>query len=557
MKTKFYIIFISGLLFLFAGCEKILDKFPLDKPSDETFLSSEAELVLAINGVYNNLWDAGPNYGQFEYMLDNTTDISWRRGTDFPIIANGSHVSTTSTFQNMWDLYYGGIAKCNFILTHMNRAEGNANQQVMDEVEGQALFMRAYWYSQLVMLYGDVPFVTTPLTVAEGDQARVDKNIIVDQLLTDLDRAAELLPVSWPSSELGRVAKGAAFALKSRVALMHGQYETAVDAAKQVLALNVYQLYPDYNALFRYEGESSSEVIFEVMFQNGIKHHGFPLVTHSRNAGGHSIAAPAQTMVDSYECIDGLTIDKSPLYDPANPFENRDPRLRQTIAVPGDVYLGYQYETHKDSLQCWNYRVSPARRVANQDATNPYASFTGYNWKKGADPMDTGSTMQRSSLNAIIIRLAEVYLNLAEAKIELNQIDQECLDAINAVRGRDNVGMPAIAAGKSQREMRTLIRRERKVELAMEGLRLFDIRRWGIAHKVMPGPFYGRPNKPYSYKDQGIPTIDEDGIIDYSGYADKLTVVEQRYFNPDRDYLWAIPQKEMDINDQLEQNKGY
>lgn len=556
MKAKLQILLITTLVFC-AGCAKVLDKFPLDKPSDETFLSSEAELILAINGVYNNLWDAGPNYGQFEYMLDNTTDISWRRGTDFPIIANGSHVSTTSTFQAMWDLYYSGIARCNFILTHKDRAEGNASKQVLDQVEGQALFLRAYWYSQLIMLYGDVPFVTKALSVAEGDQERVDKNTIVDYLLKDLDRAAELLPKNWPTADKGRVAKGAAYALKSRIALMHKRYEIAVESARQVLNLKEYQLFPNYNALFRYEGESSKEVIFEVVFQNGIKHHGFPLVTHSRNAGGHSLTAPAQSMVDSYECTDGLTIDKSPLYKSSDPFKNRDPRLSQSIALPGDVYLGYQYETHKDSLQCWNYNVTPARRIANQDATNPYASFSGYNWKKGADPKDIGSTMQRSSLNAIIIRLAEVYLNLAEAKIELNQIDEECLGAINTVRGRESVKMPAVSIGKPQSEMRTLIRRERKVELAMEGLRLFDIRRWNIAHLVMPGPYYGRPNKPYSYKDQGIPVIDANGVISYAGYANKLTVVEQRYFNADRDYLWAIPQKEMDINKKLVQNKGY
>lgn len=556
MKTKLSILLMS-FFFILGGCEKVLNKFPLDKPSDDTFLSSEAELILAINGVYNDLWDASPTDGQFEYMLDNATDISWSRGGAFPVLANGNHVSTTSVFQATWDRYYTGIARCNFILTHMDRAIGKASEEVMKEVKGQALFLRAYWYSHLIMLYGDVPFVTVPLTIAEGNQPRVDKATIVDHLLTDLTEAAELLPVSWPSSERGRVTKGAAFALKSRVALMDERHEIAVDGARQVLELNVYHLYPDYNALFRYEGESCSEVIFEVMFQNGIRYHGHPLRTYSRNAGGHSTSAPAQSMVDSYECIDGLTIDISPMYDPAKPFENRDPRLRQSIAVPGDVYLGYQYETHKDSIQCWDYNVSPARRIANQDATNPYASFTGYNWRKTADPMDGGSNRQRSSLNAIIIRLAEVYLNLAEAKIELNQIDQECLDAINAVRSRDNVDMPAIVAGKSQQEMRAIIRRERKVELAMEGLRLFDIRRWGIADRVMPGPFYGRPNKPYSYEDQGIPAIDEDGVLDYSGYADKLTVVEERYFNPDRDYLWPIPQKEMDINGSIVQNNGY
>jgi len=553
MKLK-----ITMLLAVFAlgACESVLEKYPLDKPSDATFLSSEAELVMAVNGVYNNLWYV--RNGQIEYILDNMADISWDRNAgDFTVIGNGSHSATTALFADIWDLYYSGIGRCNFILANMGRAEGNANQEVIEQVEGQALFLRGYWYSQLIMLYGDVPFVTEPLSVENGKQTRTDKNIIVDRLLVDLDRAAELLPVSWPAADRGRATKGAALALKSRVALMHERYEEAVDAARNVLELNAYQLYPDYNALFRYAGESSSEVIFEVMFQHGIQHHSFPLCTHSRNAGGHSTKVPSQNMVDSYECIDGLPIDESPLYDPTHPFENRDPRLRQSIAVPGDVYLGYQFETHKDSVECWNYNVSPAQRIPNQDALNPYATFSGYCWRKAADPADVGSSINRSSLNFIVIRLAEVYLNLAEAKIELNEIDTECLNAINVVRGRASVNMPAVEPGKSQREMRTLIRRERKVELAMEGLRLHDIRRWKIAHLVMPGPFLGRPNKPYSYKDQGIPTIDDNGVIDYSGYIDKLTVVEQRFFNAERDYLWPIPQEEMDVNELLEQNNGY
>ncbi|MCD8538874.1 MAG: RagB/SusD family nutrient uptake outer membrane protein, partial [Leadbetterella sp.] len=150
-----------------------------------------------------------------------------------------------------------------------------------------------------------------------------------------------------------------------------------------------------------------------------------------------------------------------------------------------------------------------------------------------------------------------VYLTYAEAKIELNQVDQSVLDAINAIRGRESVKMPPIAAGKSQSEMREIIRRERKIELAMEGLRLQDIRRWKIADQVMAGPLYGRPQKPYSYKDQGTPVILANGIVDYSSYKDKLSVVEQRVFDTNRDYLWPIPLSELDANKKLVQNPNY
>src|SRR5690606_28411199 len=139
---------------------------------------------------------------------------------------------------------------------------------------------------------------------------------------------------------------------------------------------------------------------------------------------------------------------------------------------------GYQFETHKDSVKCWNYNVTPPVRINNQDALNAYATFTGYCWRKMVDITDFPENRNYSSLNFILIRYAEVLLTYAEAKIELNQIDSDCLDAINLLRDRESVKMPLISAGKSQVEMRKIIRRERKIELAMEGFRLFDIRRW-------------------------------------------------------------------------------
>src|SRR5690606_30208385 len=160
------------------------------------------------------------------------------------------------------------------------------------------------------------------------------------------------------------------------------------------------------------------------------------------------------------------------------PFENRDPRLHYTCAVPGSIFHGYQFETHRDSLKCWNYNVNPPARVPNQDATNPYASFSGYCWRKYAN-MENPDYLTRSETGIIVLRYAEVLLNYAEAKIESNDIDQSVYDAINLVRSR--VDMPEVSAGKSQAELRSIVRIERKSEFAFEGLRLYDIRRWKIA----------------------------------------------------------------------------
>jgi hypothetical protein len=560
MKAMKRLSYISLLFVLGAACfscNKVLDKYPPDKPADVNFLETGDELNLAVNGLYNNLWMTYSASGQWEYILDNTTDIGFDRNQSiFTFIGNGTVLPSSTDLDNIWKQYYAGIGRCNYLLENIGRVNGTS-QQTLDQADGQARFLRAYWYYQLTTLWGDVPLVLKPQGLEDNQVAKTPVSQIIDTLLLDLDRAAQELPDTWGTADKGKVTKGAALALKSRIALVGGRYDLAAAAAQQVIESPQYSLYPDYAKLFTYAGESNSEVIFEVDYAYGVQTHRMPISLFSRNAQGNSTKVPTQSMVDSYECTDGLTIDQSPLYDPHHPFENRDPRMRQTIAVPGDVFLGFQFETYKDSLQCWNYSTNPAKRVGNQDATNAYASFSGYCWRKSTDSADLGAYRNASSLNCIVIRLAEVLLNYAEAKIELNQIDASCLEAINRIRQRPTVNMPPIAPGKTQAEMRTIVRRERKIELAMEGLRFQDIRRWKLAEKVMPGPLYGRPQKPYNYADQGVPSIDADGVVHYDGYADKLSVIEQRSFDPQKSYLLPIPQRELDVNKELVQNPGY
>ncbi len=555
IRKKGAILFLGWMSF---SCQDVLEKFPVDKPDNSTFLKNTTELDLAVTGAYARLWHTGISAGgQWEYILDCASDISWdRNGGILTSAGNGTLNSAEANVANVWGHYYAGIGRANYVLDNLSKVE-NASETILNQSEGQMRVLRAYWYSQLITLFGDVPLIEHVQSITDIEVSRTPRKDVVDFILNDLDIAASKLPASWPQALQGRVTSGTALALKARVALADGRYDVAAQAAKTVIDSRAYTLYGNYQELFTYKGESNNEVIFEVNYKYGLRVHNGPIAFFSRNAQGNSTKVPTQTLVDSYECIDGQTIDKSPLYDPKNPFANRDPRLKQTIAVPGDTFLGFQFETHKDSLQCWDYTVTPARRIANQDAINPFASFTGYCWKKFTDAEDKGSFRSASSLNYILIRLAEMYLIYAEAKIELNQIDQSALDAINAIRGRESVKMPAITAGKSQSEMREIIRRERKIELAMEGLRLQDIRRWKIADKVMPGPLYGRPQKPYSYKDQGTPVILANTIPDYSSYQDKLSVVEPRIFDPNRDYLWPIPLSELDANKKMVQNPNY
>ncbi|MCK4344572.1 MAG: RagB/SusD family nutrient uptake outer membrane protein [Bacteroidales bacterium] len=560
MKNKIFVISTTVLLLLSTACEDFLDKNPLDKPSTENFPQTQEELLMGINATYRNFWYTAPGIGKSSwwYVYDHMADVGWERNlSDCQLIANGNHASTTYFFSHFWDHRYTAIAKCNYLLTNMEKAKAVTDPEFYSQVDGQARFIRAFWYWELSYLFGNVPLIIKPLGL-EDDLfvSNGNKEQTVDFLLSDLDIAISELPVSWDKNDQGRATKGAALTLKARIALFDQRWDIAVQATQEVMQLNMYHLYPNYRELFTYAGESCSEVIFEIMFQYGIKDHRDGRCFFPRNAKGHSNKVPIQAIVDSYECTDGKMIDQSPLYDPAIPFKNRDPRLDQSIVLPGTIMAGFQFETYKDSLECWNYNTDPPVRIGNQDVLNPYATFSGYLWRKRTDIADL-QYLSNSSLNWIMMRYAEVLLMYAEAKIELNQIDQSVYDAINQIRGRESVLMPPIEIGKTQAEMRKIIRQERKIELLCEGLRLFDIRRWRIAEKCMSGPLFGRPQKPYNYADQGIPTFDENGIPNHDAYKDKLTVIEIRTFDPNRDYLWPFPQKEIDVNPNLVQNPGY
>lgn len=541
------ITIILGCLCLFS-CHKQLEKFPLDAPSSATFLRTEAELRAALVGCFSPL---NLNFGENPYIIrfDMYSDIATNRDVT-PHALWGS--ATSGDVNAIWNTMYNIISRCNFLLENIQRVE-TSNTQFVTQTTGEARFLRAYCYALLSDFYGGVPLVTSTLKLADAYVSRDTKQQVVDFILKELNEAAEMLTATNKPNTM-TVSKGAAWALASRVALYNERWEDASAAATKVIALegSEYVLHPNYGDITLRAGKTSKEVIWAIQFNYNDIYHETPLSFRSRLAGGFCNRIPVQSLVDSYECIDGLSIDQSPLYDPAHPFVNRDPRLGMSVALPGSVYYGYQFETHKDSLMCWNYNVTPAVRVANLDATHTFASFSGYCWRKYADPKETHST--RSDINPIVIRYAEVLLNYAEAKIEANQVDQSVYDAINKVRQR--VGMPIITSGKTVPELRSILRKERKAEFAGEGNRYFDIIRWGIADKVLNGPCYGRIPRGYL---SAAPVIDENGTPDYSAVSNKadMRVIQTRIFNTGTNYLWPIPDIEMQTNKNLEQNPGY
>lgn len=551
-------ILITILITIFYSCENLsLEHYPLDRPSSSTFPSNQNELEAALWGCYASLW-IGTNYGMVPpALLDVTTDIAWERAeTSMQSIGNGTHDINNLWAEQLWQNYYIGIGRCNFLLENANRAEKNTPVEIFKRIIAEAKFIRAYYYLMLTELYGDVPLVLTSLTLEEAQMAKSKKNEIVDFILNELAESALVLPTQISNSEYGRISKGASLALKARTALYNKKYDIALEASKAVIDLGVYKIDDSFENLFKSATQkNSNEIIFFIPYKEGYKVSGVIRGCTSRMGGGYSSKIPVQATVDSYDCIDGLPIDKSPLYDSKNPYKNRDPRLSYTIVVPGSEYMGYQFETHKDSIMCWNYKVTPNVRVSNQDALNPYASFSGFVWRK-YNVMSKPSEIDNSETGFIFIRYADVLLMYAEAKIELNQLDESVYQAINEVRRRPSVNMPLITKNKTQNDLRNIIRKERKVEFAWEGLRWSDIRRWEIANEVMNGPLYGRPPR-------GIlsepPSINEYGIPDYSDVSnkDEMRKIEDRKFNPNRDIVLPIPRIEMETNKALVQNPGY
>lgn len=553
-----YITFLTLVLLFNISCSDYLDRYPLDAPSNATFLSNEEEMKLGIVSCYNTMWlmyYALP----FNQALDYATDIGYERNAyGLNTLSQGAATPSVDIVGNYWKAFYTGIANCNYFINNIDRGKDNVSEAAYNKFVAEAKFLRAFYYSYLIELYGDVPLITKVLSV-NSHESRTKKSVIVDFILSELTDAEKYLP-SNNNPLSGKATKGAALALKARVALYNELWDTAIEASSEVIKMEgeQYIVEDDFSKLFISEGQNSKEIIFSAQYLKPFMVHTSYRQYGTRNSGGFTNKKPAYQLQDAFECIDGLTIDKSPLYDSMNPYENRDPRLSYTLAVPGSEFLGFQFETHGDSIQVWNYVTN--KRVNNLEVTNAYGTWTGLCFRKHCNFEDAADPMNGET-NSILIRYPEVLLTYAEAKIKAGKIDQSVLSAINKVRGRSSVDMPMITTTDAD-ELFYIVCRERKVEFAGEGLRLFDIRRWKIAEKVLNEPLLGRMKKTYP----SIPTIDKYGnsFYDKSLIAKpgesvdfKLRLVDNRSFKASRDYLWPIPEKEMQSNPNMVQNPGY
>jgi hypothetical protein len=401
-----------------------------------------------------------------------------------------------------WRIAYKGIGRTNTFLDKIGGV--TMDEQLKSIMIGEAKFLRAFFYFNLVDFFGGVPLILEPPDAdKQSNLPRDSKEKVVEQIIKDLDEASLVLPKA--ASEAGRATKGAALALESRVLLYNGKWEQAANTAKEVMDLNVYSLFPNYRQLFMLKNEHNSEVIFNIEL----------LVpkycsNYDQMAMQLSQLSPTKNIVDAYLMNDGKTITDSPLYDPNKPYENRDPRFFQTIACIGYKFNGSIIKATDGMVNCSGFTLK--KYTYHEDET-----FTPL-----ASPYS-------SEINPIVIRYAEVLLTYAEAQNEFNGPDVSVYSALNTIRKRPSVNMPEIIPGLTKDQMREVIRNERRIELAFEGLYYSDIRRWKTAEIIGNVPIYNY---------QGI-------------------VIKYRSFNKERDYLWPIPYVQIQVNPSLEQNPGY
>lgn len=555
------IIYVLLSLFAFASCSD-LDLNPLSEGSSESWYSNETEIQMAVNDIYRiDLWP-----GDSDSWTDNWTE---RNGTSS--IVGGTINSEDGTASGRWKLAYKCIARANTILASIERAKDILTEKKFKKFEGLAKFARAAQYGYLISHYGDVIFYNGILTIEESfTMGRTSKEEILQKIYEDLDFGIENLPESYGNNENKLATKGAAMAYKARIALYMNDYATARDAAKACIDLGVYQLHPSFTELFVSSTKNSSEEILGFPRSTELKKYIGTANYITRTAGGWAKSDPSWDLLCSFLCTDGLPIDESPLFDPHNPFENRDPRCSATIVEFETAHLGYIYNPHPDALSVLNIATGEQQFNHDTRTNKQYASFNGLVWKKGID--EDWKDDKKAQNTKIAMRYADVLLMYAEAKIELNDIDNSVLDAMNMVRARaygvektETTLYPAITS-TNQDELRKTLRTERRMEFAWEGTRYMDIIRWRIAENVLNKNIYGLVDDAKArLVDAGLwffpstPSIDEDGAPDFTamydaGYIKQLAV---RDFDPEKQYLWPIPSKEIQINDNLTQNPGY
>ena len=558
MKTTFIkTICFGALLASMASCD-ILDVDPLDKFTENEVFSDVNLLKSYVQRNYT-LPQTGWDQTALRFSCDESiNNFNWNNANQ---VLEGAVTPDQLGNLDIWKSYYAYIKNCNIFFEHMDQVN-QIDQPERNYLTGEATFFRAYYYMGLVNRYGGVPMITESYQLDETDKMlnvkRASYEECVDSIVTWFDRAANLLPDSYDSdADFGRVTRVAALAMKSRMLLYAASpwwgvrtYQEAADAAEAVIklcgGLNVNNLDPDYQGMFL--NPESKEIIFQRLYNQEYGHY-FDAENSPNGWHGYTATCVTQEMVDSYEKRGGVMPDTQ-WYDgktstTANPWEDRDPRFYASIVCDGQKFRDGEAEFYinedgktggKDSeygTDAWNY------------------SETHYSIRKFMDESLINLWSDKASHPWIYCRLAEIYLNYAEAKYFCHD-EATARQYVNYVRERarnmevegmdiDRTNMlPDVT--ESGDALLKKIQQERKVELAFEEHRYFDVRRWKTAEENQVGQFHGI-----------LVTKKQDGTKEYK----VMNVGNPRNFIAPNHYLAPIPNYERRKNAELTQNPGY
>ena len=489
MKHRIFIMaLLLGLIGL-TGCDEFLETTPTDRISDKLVWQNEANVTLYINGFYPYI-DRYGNFGtsQFNGSLTEGLTETLKYGSYVPgskagdannYVFTPETMSPTGNLMSTWNDTYERIRRVNEFLVGL-KAYSVLDAETNQLFEGQARFFRAFLYFQLAKRHGGV-ILYTDMNL-QKDKNRSSAAETWDLIAEDLDFAASVLPAEWNSANKGRVTKGAAFALKSRAMLYAERWQDAKDAADAVIALNTYALTAKYDDAWK---GGNSESILEYNYLVTKPYHTFDkdysTFGEIENQGGSGV--PTQEIVESYEKKDGTKVNWSAWHVSGGtttppPYADLDPRFQATVIYTGSTWQGKIMENCVDGTngKYMGYR---------DDTYTKGRTVTGYYLRKFRDEAHTDLITYQSTQTWVEFRLAEVYLNRAEANYRLNNAGAALAD-LNSVRSRSGVALPGIS-GISGDAVFAAIRQERKIELAFEGHLYWDMRRWKLAHTEYNG----------------------------------------------------------------------
>lgn len=546
MKQIKQYIMIGAAALMTASCSDFLDTAPLDALSPSTTWQTEQDAQKFAIGCYSG-WESGETLLYMDCTSDfGYNNFSWEGYKD---LANGN-----MTQANSGASFYGYsiIRRCNTFLENIGNIQF-ADEAVKKDLIAQVRVIRAYRYFIMNWAYGGVPIIENYNTAEEAQVPRKTEQEVRDFIAKELDECTPDL--NDTPSERGRIAKGAALALRMREALYYGDWEIAKKKAEEIMALKTYDLESDYLKLFQVAGQDSKETILAVQYIPNTYTLGTIGQMYNNGDGGWSSIVPTYNLVDTYEMKNGLTIDEAGSgYDATHPFKDRDPRLAMTIIYPGADYVKADGST--GVFNTLDKTVNGSSN-ANYMTSADNASKTGLTWNKYLSPITQYADIWKSNACPIVFRYAEVLLTLAEAENELNGPSDVVYKQLNAIRSR--AGMPEVDKTKysTKEKLRELIHRERAVEFAGEGLRRADILRWKtddgkmLAEKVLNG----RLERRIGTVDASVSDPELRATINTNPDPTEV-LIENRVFKTFHRYF-PFSQSDIDKNPNLKQNEGY